>query len=554
MSQAPSRRDAILESVAFAAGRFLEADDWTEGIGEVLARLGEAAEASRVYIFKSGVDPDGAHTTSQIYEWCAPGIHPEIDNPVMQNQRWGDAGLGRWLEVMSAGAIIQGLIREFPQAERDFLEPQGIFSIIIVPILVNKQWWGNIGFDDCVRERSWTSAESDALRIAASTLGAAIARRETERSRRQAEDLYKTLVEQIPAVVYINEPTHEYRALYTSPAVEEIFGVTASAYREEFLWEKMIHPQDRERVVDEDARTDETLEPFRIEYRMVRPDGRIVWVRDEAEIVRDERGDPKFWSGVMFDITSLKLAEQELEHALDLEREATARLRALDEMKNTFLQAVSHDLRTPLATVLGSAVMLDSPDVQLSDEDSRDLVHRIAVNAQKLSRLITDLLDLDRLSSGALEPKREPVDLARLVARVVAESEVLIGRSIQTEVSRFVVELDAPKVERIIENLLVNAARHTPKEAGIWVIVEPSDGGALIRVDDEGPGIPVEMRDSIFDAFERGPTPSAHAPGSGIGLTLVARFAELHGGRAWVEERPGGGSSFRVSLPGDAQS
>jgi Osmosensitive K+ channel histidine kinase len=255
----------------------------------------------------------------------------------------------------------------------------------------------------------------------------------------------------------------------------------------------------------------------------------------------------------MFDITSLKLAEQELEHALELEREATARLRALDEMKNTFLQAVSHDLRTPLATVMGSALMLDSPEVNLSDEDSRDLIHGIAVNAEKLARLVTDLLDLDRLSSGLLEPNRDPVDVAELVGRVVGESEAFIGRAVETQASTVVVDLDAPKVERIVENLLVNAARHTPKEAGIWVIVESREGGVEIRVEDEGPGIPEELRASIFEAFERGPTPSAHAPGSGIGLTLVARFAELHGGRAWVEERVGGGSSFRVFLPGAPQ-
>jgi Osmosensitive K+ channel histidine kinase len=127
----------------------------------------------------------------------------------------------------------------------------------------------------------------------------------------------------------------------------------------------------------------------------------------------------------MFDITTLKQAEEDLARALDIEREASARLRSLDELKNTFLQAVSHDLRTPLTTLLGSALTLEREDVELDPEVQRDLVRRIAGNARKLLRLVTDLLDLDRLSQGLLEPQRATVDLADVVRNVVAESDAV---------------------------------------------------------------------------------------------------------------------------------
>ena len=103
-------------------------------------------------------------------------------------------------------------------------------------------------------------------------------------------------------------------------------------------------------------------------------------------------------------------------------------------------------------------------------------------------------------------------------------------------------------MERIIENLLVNAARHTPAGSTIWLKAATAEGRVRIIVEDDGPGIPGDMRDQIFDAFVQGPTPVAHAPGSGIGLALVARFAQLHDGTAWVEDRLGGGARFVVEL------
>jgi signal transduction histidine kinase len=112
-----------------------------------------------------------------------------------------------------------------------------------------------------------------------------------------------------------------------------------------------------------------------------------------------------------------------------------------------------------------------------------------------------------------------------------------------------IADIDASKVERIVENLVHNASKYTARDASVWVRVAAHDaGGVSIAVEDDGPGIPEADRERIFEAFARGEGPE-HAPGTGIGLSLVARFAALHGGRAWVEEREGGGASFRVWLP-----
>src|SRR6266545_4550742 len=138
-----------------------------------------------------------------------------------------------------------------------------------------------------------------------------------------------------------------------------------------------------------------------------------------------------------------------------------------------------------------------------------------------------------------------------LVAQIVNEAgpELLDGRPVKLETRPLPLWVDAPKVERIVENLLANAARHTPPGTPVWVRVEPHDRGAVLVVEDAGPGVPAELREAIFQPFRQGPNPAAYAPGLGVGLTLVHRFAELHGGRAWVEDGPGHGASFRVLLP-----
>jgi PAS domain S-box-containing protein len=422
---------------------------------------------------------------------------------------------------------------------------------------VNGAWWGYLGFDDNEHERIWSQGVIEALRAAAGTLGAAIQRRNVERRLSDAEERHRRLVEKIPAVLYTDAIDESSTALYISPQIEELIGYTAEErMKNPRLWIDHLHPDDRTSVLAESERTNRESRPFKMDYRMVARDGHTVWVRDEAALVLDEAGVPKYWQGVMIDITERKRAEEELAHALQLEREAADRLRSLDEMKNTFLTAVSHDLRTPLAAVLGLALTLERDDVQLDLDETRDLARRIAANARKLDRLVMDLLDLDRLTRGILEPKLNRADVGFLVRKVADEADFLSGHPMTVEAEPVVAFVDQAKVERIVENLLANAVRHTPPGTQVWVKVHPAEeGGVLIAVEDAGLGVLFELREAVFEPFRQVPgTPvSGHSPGVGIGLSLVARFAELHGGRAWVDDRPGGGASFKVWLPERAE-
>jgi PAS domain S-box-containing protein len=368
-------------------------------------------------------------------------------------------------------------------------------------------------------------------------------RKRTEEELRAAVRRFQTLAEQIPAVTYIEPLGGPVSPLYVSPQYEAMFGYTPEErLSDPGLWERLLHPDDRERVLAQVQAIGDDADGWFLEYRMIHRDGRIVWVHDQAVTVRDDVGAPLFYQGVLFDVTDTKRAQEELRRALD-------ELRKADEMKNTFLTAVSHDLRTPLATILGNAITLEHGDeLGLTDEERRTMLRSLSAKARRLTELITDLLDMDRLARGALEPRFTPEELSEIVERIAEEVDIVGDRQVELDVRPTVTVLDRSMVERIVENLIVNAARHTPPEATIWVRVRPVGDGAEIIVEDNGPGVPAELRDALFQPFERGPSANQHSPGVGLGLSLVARFAELHAGRAWVEERSGGGAAFHVLL------
>ena len=371
--------------------------------------------------------------------------------------------------------------------------------------------------------------------------------RRTESLLRETEAKYRSLVEGTPAIVYIAEFPKEGRWRYVSPQIESILGFASEEWIESpGLWQERLHPVDRDRVLREQNRDVHGGERALFEYRMVARDGEVVWIRDDAEVV-DESGT-MLLQGVMYDFSEQKRAESKLREALDREREASQHLRKLDAMKNSFLQAVSHDLRTPLTSILAGALTLENDQLKLSRDERKDLAHRLAVNARKLNKMLSDLLDLDRLSRGILTPNRKPTDLAELVQRVVGECD-LQDHLVQIEAEELTAEVDPAQVERIVENLVTNAVRYTPPGTPVWVRVGSHERGALITVEDAGPGVSPELRKAIFEPFRQGEAVIQHSPGVGIGLSLVARFAALHNGRAWVDDRPGGGASFKVYLP-----
>lgn len=217
-------------------------------------------------------------------------------------------------------------------------------------------------------------------------------------------------------------------------------------------------------------------------------------------------------------------------------------LRRSDELKTALLRSVSHDLRTPLTSIIAAGTALDSPT--LTEEERHELSLGVVEEGERLSRLVENLLDVSRLESGSAPPRLEPVDLAGVLEAAresLGDEAAAVRLGIDAEIPALTA--DAAQLERAFANLFANAVRH----GGAPVLVRSREvGGRLVvRVVDQGPGIPEPERERIFEPFYR----RGGGEGSGLGLSIARGFVEANGGELTVESVPGQGSTFVASFP-----
>ena len=368
----------------------------------------------------------------------------------------------------------------------------------------------------------------------------------TERVRAQSDlALFRRVVDQISdGVLLWDRETDEVR--YANPAAAAILGLS----RHELIGTGLVDlPGTNELSRGSDATPRGAEEGVRLEFDVRRRDGTTVPVESVTQRVTAPDGGTVSVA-VLRDVSVHRETQAALEAALQTQEASTERLRSVNEMQNTFLQAVSHELRTPLTSITGYAQTLEQLWTDLPADRLAHMLGRLSFNAHRLSDMLQDLLDVDRLSRGTIQLTLTDTDLGALCREIVDHIEVT-GRVIRVRtVGDVAAKVDRPKVERIVENLIYNATKHTPGDTTVWVHVRAQEDGVRISVEDDGPGVPLDLRDTIFEPFRQGPqSASSASPGTGIGLALVAKFTELHGGRAWVDDAPGGGAAFSVFLP-----
>jgi PAS domain S-box-containing protein len=365
---------------------------------------------------------------------------------------------------------------------------------------------------------------------------------------RDAELRYQSLVETLPAVVFIDAMDDSATNIYTSPQTYDLLGYTVEDWiANPDLWWTLVHPDDVERITAAQERHALLKDHvFDEEYRMIRRDGRVIWVRDIASTVFDEYGVALFAQGLLMDVSARKEAEKVLETSMEREREAAEQLRALDRSRSALLLTLSHDLREPVTAFIGGTTALEQHGNDLTPTERADILGAMRERAMRMNEVITHLLDLDKLGEEVAQTSQHRVDLCALVDQVRADRGIDTA-DIEMRCEAASVWADPDAIRAILTHILDNAERHAP-DSTVRLTVAKAEGGAEIIVEDGGPGIQAGMHESIFEPFRQGDTEEANL-GMGVGLAYAQRHAELQGGRIRSEHVPGGGARFVVFLP-----
>jgi PAS domain S-box-containing protein len=365
--------------------------------------------------------------------------------------------------------------------------------------------------------------------------------RRTQAALRESEERFRQMAENIHDVFWIFSIADK-RLLYVSPAYESLWRCDPALLAEDPMrWLETVHPDDRERIRErfenmfDNGNYDE-------EFRLVRTDGSVCWIRDRCFFVRNAKNEIYRIARNSSDISSAKNAERALQDA--------------DIHKDQFLATLAHELRNPLGPIRNAVELMCQVEPSKVDVHvrAREVISR---QVDHLARLVDDLLDVARISKGKITLQHQPVELDMFVHAAVETTRPFI------EIREHALTLDLPdekiwivgdsvRLAQVVGNLLNNAAKYTPRGGKILLKAERTAAGKLrIAVQDNGIGIVESKKASIFTLFAQGDTaPDRAQDGLGIGLSLVKQLVHLHGGNIWVESGGAGkGSCFFVEFP-----
>jgi signal transduction histidine kinase len=284
----------------------------------------------------------------------------------------------------------------------------------------------------------------------------------------------------------------------------------------------------------------------------------LEWGDETLGVVAFHSRTPRKWTEG--EIALIEAAAREVSIALFNARrfaravETADRLRALDEMRSDFVAMVSHELRSPMTVVAGIADILQKRSSALSADQRSELVDTLGREARRLTRLVSEVLDLEAIDQGGVELRLDEVDLAGLAREAVTDAGAAERTELAIERGNAVVTADADRIKQVLLNLISNAVKFSEEGTLIKVAVSPESTAVRISVIDEGPGITDTDKKKLFQRFSRLDPIGERKPGSGLGLYLSRSIVEAHGGEIWVESVPGEGATFCMRVPRNRRS
>ncbi len=382
-------------------------------------------------------------------------------------------------------------------------------------------------------------------------------RKAAEAKVRDLEFRYQTFFEYMPGLTYIHSPTvgapvdiseysHQFGVLTGYPA-------SVWSGDRDFIY-KIVHPDDRERLIasDQHALTSPGIQE--IEFRIITLDGRVIWLRDRAQLVYDDQQRPLFWLGFMVEVSDRKRAEAEAAKALERLRASNAELERLSNAKSDFVSMISHEFRTPLTSIQGYSELIQAEP--LAPDEVASFAGMINESAVRLARMIGNVLDLDRLEAGQTRLNTELVHLNKIIQRAIDTLDPPGPRhTIQLSLDPNVPPIlgDPDLLDRVVVNLVANAIKYSPNGGLVAITTRAEPGKVAIEVADQGLGIPAEDLETIFIRYSRLTRPEQLGiEGTGLGLPIARHIVELHGGSIWATSDGKSWTCLRVELPHNA--
>jgi PAS domain S-box-containing protein len=331
---------------------------------------------------------------------------------------------------------------------------------------------------------------------------------------------------------------------------ERLFDLPQGALGPDMRLLRVLHPEDRARI---DGAVAAALKrgSYEAEFRVVRPDGTLLWVTERGQVVSD--GDSDRMVGITRDVTAEHTAAQDRERLLRTEAAARAEAERQSLLKDEFLATLSHELRTPMNAILGWLSILDS------GKPIREVHAALAVirrNAEIQAKLIDDLLDMNRLMSGNVDLERQPVDLGTIVqATMQSLQPIALKKDVQlialVDSGCGQVMADARRLQQVLWNLVHNAVKFTPAGGRVDLRVQPIESAVQVTVQDTGKGISPAFLPHVFERFrQEDATTTREFFGLGVGLAIAKQLIELHGGSiAASSAGEGRGATFTITLP-----
>jgi PAS domain S-box-containing protein len=419
-----------------------------------------------------------------------------------------------------------------PARSRSACLREGFSSCIRLPLLARGETLGLLGIQ-CRSPRQFTPEDEELLTAIGNQIGIAIANAQliddAERRRATLDSVMKSMVDGLILV------DRRGRIAYVNPYAEEILGLPSSA-----LAGQALETMDRgiARLVEH---PEQTLDSFRaamadpqstpaVEFGLSTPVARTLQARFFP--IRDMGGGSLGLGLLLRDIT---------------------REKELDEMKSQLLSTVSHELRTPLASIKGFATTLLRDDIEWDRESRREFLSIIDEESDRLTELISNLLDMSRIEAGTLRVEPEPTDLDPIIRETAAQFQMMtraheIRFNVPPALPRVMV--DPRRARQVLRNLLENAIKYSPEGGPITISAQVAGDSIQTSVADRGIGIDAKQLDHIFDRFYQVDSASTRkVGGSGLGLSICKAIIQVHNGEIWVESQAGSGSTFRFTLP-----